>query len=277
MRKVVNIGFLAAVIGLGLLWVGSLNADEGGKYTEAPVSNGGTLTGKITFKGTPPPPKEFDLNKFPQPKYCGQVDNDGKGHRLFHEVNVSNGMLADVVVYIDDVKSGKPFKFKGTDVKANLCRFLVQDGPSELVGVVENKNEIRVLNTDADPSDPKSASGVLHNPHGYEVKGHSSSTLFNKPLPNKGQTLDEKLHFHKHGSSMLMQCDQHNFMNAYFLPVENPYYAIVGKDGTFSIDGIPPGDYEVEAWHPILGDQEQKITVAANGKVTANFEFTEKK
>jgi hypothetical protein len=277
MMKVVNIIILAAAIGLGLLWVSSPSSAAGSKYKEAPVTNGGTLSGKIMFKGTPPPPKLFDLDKFPQPKYCGQVDNDGKGHRVFHEVNVSNGMLADVVVYVEDVESGKPFNFKGTDVKANLCRFLVQGGPSELVGVVENKNEIRVLNTDADPSDPKSASGVLHNPHGYEVKGHSSSTLFNKPLPNKGQTLEEKIKLHKHDSSMLMQCDQHNYMNAYFFPVENPYYAVVGKDGTFSIDGIPPGKYEVKAWHPILGEEEKEITVAANGKVTTDFEFTPKK
>jgi hypothetical protein len=273
MRKLGYIVVLAAALGLGGLWVGSLvSADEEG-YKEAPVASGGTVSGKIMFKGTPPPPKEFELAKFPQPKYCGQVDNDGKGHRLFHDVNVSNGMLADVVVFIEDIHSGKPFKFGGTDVKANLCRFLVQGGPSELVGVVQNKSDIRVLNTDADPSDPKSATGVLHNPHGYEVKGHASSTLFNKPLPNKGQTLDEKLKFHKHESTMLMQCDQHNYMNAYFLPVSNPYYAIVGKDGTFTIDGVPPGTYELKAWHPILGEEEQKITVAANGKVTQNFEF----
>ena len=276
MRKLGYIVVLAVALGLGGLWVGSLVSADEEEYKEAPVANGGSVSGKIMFKGTPPPPKEFDLAKFPQPKYCGQVDNDGKGHRLLHDVNVSNGMLADVVVYIEDVHTGKPFKFNGTDVKASLCRFLVQGGPSELVGVVQNKSDIRVLNTDADPSDPKSASGVLHNPHGYEVKGHASSTLFNKPLPNKGQTLDEKLHFHKHESSMLMQCDQHNFMNAYFLPVNNPYYAIVGKDGTFSIDGVPPGTYDLKAWHPILGEEEQKITVAANGKVTSNFEFKPK-
>lgn len=275
MKQLSNIVVLAAVIGLGSLWVGSLGADEGEAYKEAPVANGGTVSGKIMFKGTPPPPELFEFAKFPQPKYCGQVDNDGKGHRIFRSVTVTNGLLSDVVVYIEDVHSGKPFKLDKTEVHADICRFLVQQG-SDMVGVIQNKKDIAVLNMDADPTDPKSATGVLHNPHGYEMKGAASSTLFNKPLPNKGQTMEEKIKLHKHDSFMKMQCDQHNFMNAYFLPVDNPYYAVVGKDGTFTIDQVPPGKYEVEVWHPILGEEKQEITVAANGKVTANFEYKAK-
>jgi len=273
MRQLVGISVLAAFIGLGALWVGSLGADEGeGEYKEAPVANGGTVSGKITFKGTPQAPKEFDLAKFPQPAFCGKVDNDGKGHRLLHEVTVNNGALADVVVFIEHVPSGKPFKLDGTDVKADTCRFLVQQG-SDFVGVIKNKTDVRVTNMDADPSDPKSATGVLHNPHGYEMKGATSTTLFNKPLPNKGQVLTEKIKLHKKESFVKMECDQHNFMNAYFLPVDNPYYSVVGKDGSFTIDQVPPGNYELKVWHPILGEEEQKITVAAGGKVTANFEY----
>jgi hypothetical protein len=65
----------------------------------------------------------------------------------------------------------------------------------------------------------------------------------------------------------------YNYMNVYFHPVDNPYYAIVGEDGKFTIEDVPPGNYEIYAWHPILGSEEKKITVAANGKVTADFEF----
>jgi Polysaccharide lyase family 4, domain II len=264
-RFTVGIAFFAAISFLSLPFASA--------YEEAPVSGGGTISGKISFKGTPPPPKLFEFAKFPNPKYCSQADSDGKGHRILHEVNVKNGALADVVVYLEGVEKGKPFKFEDANVKANLCRFLAEDGPSTLVGVVRNKKEIKVLNTDADPSDPKSADGVLHNPHGYEVKGAMNNTMFNKPLPTKGMVLKQKLIFRKHDSFMHMQCDQHNYMNVYFHPVDNPYYAIVGEDGKYSIDDVPPGNYEIYAWHPILGSNEEKITVAANGKATANFEF----
>ena len=245
-------------------------------YEEAPVSDGATLSGKVTFKGTPPPPKTFELAKFPQPQFCGKVDNDGQGHRILREVSVKDGNLKDVVVFIEGIEKGKPMKFNGTDVHADNCRFLVQGGPSTYVGVVMKKAEIRIQNMDADPSDPKSVTGVLHNPHGYEVFGASNNTMFNLPLPDKGMTIKKPVILRKKESVMKLECDQHNYMNAWFYPVENPYYAVVGEDGSFTIDGIPPGTYEVYAWHPILGKQEQKITFTAGGKGSANFAFAAK-
>ena len=248
------------------------------EYAEAPVSGGGTVSGKITFKGTPPPPKSFELAKFPQPKFCGEVDSEG-GKRLRHDVKVKNGMLGDVVVYIENVEKGKPFKFGGTDVHADHCRFLVQGGPSQEVGVVMKKAEIRFTNMDADPSEEKSKEGVLHNPHGYEIKGAQSTTLFNKPLPKKGQTIKEvikPISFKKEDSFMKAECDQHNYMNAWFLPVQNPYYAIVGEDGTFSIGDIPPGKYKIEAFHPTLGFVKKEIEIPSGGKATVDFEFSAK-
>ncbi|MBI1823766.1 MAG: hypothetical protein HY200_02155 [Nitrospirae bacterium] len=71
-----------------------------------------------------------------------------------------------------------------------------------------------------------------------------------------------------------LQMDQHNYMNAYFYPIENPYYAIIGPSGSYAIDRIPPGKYKIIAWHPILGIQEKEIEVGSTGKVVANFEFS---
>lgn len=245
-------------------------------YDEAPVANGGTVSGKVTFKGAVPAPKTFELAKFPQPKYCGQVDSDGKGNRLLREVSVKDGALQDVVVAIEHVEKGKAFKFAGTDTHADKCRFLVQGGPSKFVGVVMKKAEFRVKNLDADPTDPKAATGVLHNPHLYEEAGSASSTIFNLPLPDLNGVINKPVILRKKESMLHVQCDQHNYMNAYYYPVDNPYYAIVGEDGSFSIDGVPPGEYEVHAWHPTLGVQEAKITVAAGGKVSQNFAFAAK-
>ncbi|HEY5593915.1 MAG TPA: DUF2012 domain-containing protein, partial [Nitrospiria bacterium] len=152
----------------------------------------------------------------------------------------------------------------------------VEGGPSKLTGVVVKKAEIRVLNTDADPTDPKAATGVLHNPHAYEIFGASSNTIFNLPLPEKGQTIKKPMVLRKKESTVKIECDQHNYMQVFFQPVANPYYAIVAEDGSFTIDGVPPGTYEVHAFHPVLGDQEAKVTVAAKGKATAEFAFAAK-
>ena len=75
---------------------------------------------------------------------------------------------------------------------------------------------------------------------------------------------------------MKLECDQHNYMNTWFYPIKNPYYAIIGQEGTYSIDQVPPGKYKILAWHPILGTQEQEIRVGTTGKLMVNFEFSEK-
>jgi hypothetical protein len=267
-----------ALIGAVSLLAGSptmAQEEGGGGYQEAAVADGGTVSGKVTFKGTAPAPKTFELAKFPNQGFCGKI-SDGKGNRVVQEVRVKDGTLQDVVVSINGISKGKPFKFEGTDIQSDTCRFLVKGGPSDLVGVVVKKNELRVENMDADPNDPKAVTGVLHNPHGYEVAGASLTTLFNKPLPDKGQKITQKVILRKKESFMKVECDQHNFMNAFFYPVSNPYHAIVGADGSFTIDGVPPGEYEVTAWHPILGVEKQKVTVAAKGKASANFTLAAK-
>jgi hypothetical protein len=261
------------VVGVVALAAASMAKAE---YTEAPVADGGTLTGKVVFKGAVPAPKTFVFAKFPNPGFCEKTESDGKGNRTVQEVKVGkDNALKDVVVYIEGVEKGKPFKFGGTDVKADGCRFLVQ-GPSTFAGVVVKKAELRVENMDADPSDPKAATGVLHNPHAYEVAGASSSTIFNLPLPEKGQVIKKPVTLRKKESIFKIECDQHNYMQAFFVPVTNPYYAVVGEDGTFSIDGIPPGTYEVYAWHPTLGKQEANVTIAAKGSAKFDFAFAAK-
>ncbi len=270
MRKVMS-GVLLLLVGI----VPGAFAD----YTGGPVTDGGSVSGKVSFTGTPPEPMTFAFSKFPNEKFCSQADSDGKGNRLRHDVRVNNGGLADAIVYIEKIEKGKAFKPSGTDVSIETCRFLVQGGPSKAVGVVAKKTELRVTNTDADPSDPKSATGVLHNPHAYDMKGQQSTTLFNKPIPTKGAVLKEMVKpiwLKKDESFMKMECDQHNYMNVWFLPVSNPYYAIVNDDGSFEIGDVPPGKYTLKAWHPKLGFQKQEIDVAAKAKVAAAFAFAAK-
>ena len=271
-------GFIQVFALFGAISLLAVPAAQAAKvvYEGGPVADGGTITGKVTFKGTVPAPKSFVFAKFPNSSFCEKADSDGKGNRIVQQVNVKGGALADVVVYIKDLQKGKPFNFKGTDVVTDTCRFLVVGGPSKLTGVVVKKKEMRVLNNDADPTDPKAATGVLHNPHAYERFGTRSSTLFNLPLAEKGQMIKKKMKIRKKNSHILIECDQHNYMQVFFQPVTNPYYAVVNADGTFSIDGIPAGSYEVNAFHPVLGMQTAKVTVAAKGKGTANFQFSPK-
>jgi hypothetical protein len=252
-------------------------AETGGnaEHFETRPAEGGTLTGKVTFEGVPPAPKKFQFAKFPNPGFCDRFDSDGHGNRVVQEVKVGQDhALKDVVIAIQDVPMEKPFEFAGTKVNADGCRLLVQGGPSTFVGVVVRGKEIAIENMDADPTDPKAATGVLHNPHAYEVSGSSSRTIFNLPLPEKGGIIRKPVILRKKGSIFKLETDQQNYAQALFLPVENPYYAIVEDDGTFTIHNIPPGTYTVLVWHPVLGKQEATVTIPASGHVRADFSFT---
>jgi len=73
-----------------------------------------------------------------------------------------------------------------------------------------------------------------------------------------------------------LQCDQHEFMQGFFLPVENPHYAVVKDDGTFEIKDVPAGKHKLVAWHPFAGKVEAEVDVTEGGTAQANFEIKKK-
>ena len=153
---------------------------------------------------------------------------------------------------------------------AEFCEFL------PFTGVVVAQKSFRVENHDSDPDDPKSVAGVLHNPHSFFVKGSTSSTDFNIGLAKKGDKLDKPVKFkggqEKTGTTYRLQCDQHEFMQGFFLPVMNPYHAVVKEDGTFEIKDVPAGKHKILAWHPFAGKFEVEVDVPEGGKADVKAE-----
>lgn len=70
-----------------------------------------------------------------------------------------------------------------------------------------------------------------------------------------------------------IRCDVHGWMNAYAGVMDHPYFAVSGPDGTFEIEGVPPGTYTIEAWHEKLGTLTQQIGVGPKERRSANFVF----
>jgi uncharacterized protein (DUF2141 family) len=50
-----------------------------------------------------------------------------------------------------------------------------------------------------------------------------------------------------------VDCDAHGWMEGWIYVVDNPYYAITGSDGKFSITDVPPGDYTLIAIQSLTG------------------------
>lgn len=251
-----------------------------GAFLLAPLASyaGGTVTGKVTYSGKPEE-KEFLFSKFPNPKFCPKIPKPElvKGEkRIMPTIEVGkDGALKHAVVAVKDIDD-KAFTdaYKGTEVVAEFCEFM------PFSGVVVKQKNFHVENHDADPDDPgpkgdfPGKKGVLHNPHSFEVLGPSSSTVFNIALAEKGSKLDKPvvLRKDKQGSMFRLQCDQHEFMQSFFLPVTNPHYAVVKEDGTFEIKDIPAGKHKLIAWHPFAGKVEAEVDVPEGGTAQAKFE-----
>jgi hypothetical protein len=59
-------------------------------------------------------------------------------------------------------------------------------------------------------------------------------------------------------------------MSAVVVVRDNPFFAKAGKDGVFSLEGVPAGKYTLVAWHERGGDKALELTVPADGQATAN-------
>jgi hypothetical protein len=219
------------------------------KYKVVDVGDGGSISGKVMFTGDAPVPIAYKISK----------DNEvcGSGNREVNYVRVNNGALTDVVVYLDKVKQGKAFDKAQEDgnILQQGCEF------QPFIQVMHNENNVAIVNEDP----------VLHNIHTYEIIGKAKKTVMNISQPDKG-TINKKVKL-KRGVAMKIECDAHDFMHGFVFVAKNPYYAQVGADGSYSIDGIPAGKYKVMAFHGTLGTQKGKVEVAAGASQTFDFTF----
>jgi hypothetical protein len=63
-------------------------------------------------------------------------------------------------------------------------------------------------------------------------------------------------------------------MLAYWLSMDQPYFAVTGADGSFKIGDLPAGDYEVEVWHEVLGKKTEKVSIKAKEETKVNWELS---
>jgi hypothetical protein len=62
-------------------------------------------------------------------------------------------------------------------------------------------------------------------------------------------------------------------MAAWVGVVAHPFFAVTSADGTFTLAGVPPGTYTVEAWHERFGTRSAEVTVGDRQAATVSFAF----
>jgi Carboxypeptidase regulatory-like domain len=211
-------------------------------YDEGPVTGGGTIEGRVVFRDVVPkrkiiPTKDLDV--------C-----DGPREEPVIKVGADQG-VENAVVYLSEVAKGKawPAPAKTPEVNNLKCHFVpevqvIRPGPLEVVN-----------------SDP-----MLHNTHGY----YGKRTAFNMALPNQGQRIPAEL---PRPGVVRVDCDAHAWMEGWIYVVDNPYYALSGADGKFSITDVPPGNYTLVAIQSFTGPLQQPVTVTANKPTSLTIEL----
>lgn len=189
----------------------------------------GSIKGTFVLKGTAPKLPEIIANKDPQ--VCAAqpirnemliLDPDSKG-------------VANVFVWVA--------KFDAKKLPAELQK------PKDDAVVLDNKNctfvphcviaragqTLTMLNSDA----------VGHNVHTNPVLGGGAINQLIPPQDKEG--LKRPL-----GKAEVVpipvQCDIHPWMRAHMLILDHPYAALSDEKGTFTIEGLPPGKYDLKVW-----------------------------
>ena len=208
-------------------------------YEVVAVTNGGTIEGVVTLSGTAPAGAPIKVTK--NQDYCGQTLPDP-----VYAVDGSGG-LANVIVYLKDVTKGKAASTEPLALVNTKCMF----SPRAQGAMVSQ--QIKISSDDT----------VLHNTHPQNAE--TNATIFNVALPFKGFSVTKPLP--NMPMMIKVKCDAHEWMHAWILELEHPYYATTGGDGHFTIKDVPPGTYTLAVWHEAAGEKSAPVVVAAGQSV----------
>ena len=260
-------------LGCALVLAAMLAAGCGGGNTEpgpssgaapAPVANpvnpktAGAIAGRIVFEGAAPARTPIRMSSDPN---CQPDATTAMTESIIVSPGVSPGVgpgggdgagLQNVFVHVKDGLGNLVFPVPSTPVVLDQkgCHYLPH------VFGVQVGQPVEIRNSDA----------TLHNVHAMA----RANREFNTGQPIQGM---KTTHVFTAKEVLLpFKCDVHNWMQSYAGVVDHPFHSVSAADGTFSLTGLPPGTYTIEAVHEKLGSQSQTVTIGA--KETREMAFT---
>lgn len=212
-----------------------------------------TITGKVSFSGTKPVEKTIDMSATPA---CARA-HAGSPQKSEEVVVNGNGTLKNVFVWVKAGVPDKQWPIPTTPVSLEQkgCMY----GP-HVIGVMANQN-IKITNDDP----------TNHNIHPLPKINQE----WNQSQPPKGESLEK--HFARQEVMIPVKCNVHPWMRSYIGVVNHPFFAVTGDDGSFTIKGLPPGKYTLEAWQEKYGTQDIEVTVGAKESKTVDFDSAQMK
>ncbi|HZZ16795.1 MAG TPA: carboxypeptidase regulatory-like domain-containing protein, partial [Candidatus Sulfotelmatobacter sp.] len=202
-----------------------------------------TVKGSVKFDGTAPKPSKIDMSQDPACKGSNEAEN----------IVVSGGDLANVFVYVKDGLGNRTFDVPKDAVVLDQsgCKY-----HPHVLGVMAGQT-VQIKNDDQ----------TTHNIHPTPKDNRE----WNESQPPSSPAIEKN--FAREEIMLPVKCNQHPWMKMYVSVVKNPFYAVTDKSGKYEIKGLPPGDYTIAFVHEKLGEQDQKVTVAAKETKTVDQNF----
>jgi plastocyanin len=245
--------FVKCLVGVSLLFLAGCGSSKQSPIQEVPTAHivpatAAVIKGKVTFSGKPPVMPVLDMSANPT---CERL-NKKPVHA--EEVIVNrNGTLNNTFVWI---KSGLP-KARW-DPPAEFAK-LDQEGcvyKPHLLGLMLGQT-LEISNSDT----------VNHNIHADATVNEA----WNVTEPPRAEKRMQR--FDKEEILFPVTCGVHPWMRAYLAVVSHPFFAVTGGDGSYSLNGVPPGTYTVEAAHEKYGKKEMRIVISPRESKDLDFHF----
>jgi len=212
-------------------------------YKVVPVVGGGAITGTIDIEGSAP------VAAIIRPT----VDQGVCGNSIVEKnLTLSGTRIGGAIVWLTDIRSGKAFPLER--------RFELNNSNCMLDPYVQAISTGGTLNVGNDDR-------LLHANRFINVGTGKIAGI--APFNDDGEVVP--LDQFSEPAEIEVVSDKHPWTRAWIAVLDHPYYAQTAANGTFTIDGIPPGKYRVRAWHPALGFTDDSVTVLAGQQVTAAF------
>lgn len=192
-------------------------------YTVISVNNGGVISGTVKWSGPQPAALNIAVNK--DSEVC-----DPESHKtvnLERLVLGPDGGVANTVVFLKDVTRGKAMNMPEARrfLDQKHCRY------EPHILLVPKNGELSMKSSDA----------VLHTVH------MDGAATFNIPFPFQDRVISRNMDA---PGLVNLKCNGgHAWMNAEMIVAPHPYYAVTDLNGEFQLTDVPPGDYELVAWH----------------------------
>jgi plastocyanin len=101
-----------------------------------------------------------------------------------------------------------------------------------------------------------------YDPFNHNVFSLSEGNPFDLGLYGRGES--RSVRFEKPGL-VRVYCNVHAQMSALVLVRETPWYTQPASDGSFTLSGVPAGEYALHAWHERATEVTRPLTVPAEG------------